>query len=205
MDRNTWGGPDALKTHIEKSEELLMVTQRWGMEQLVPTKTTTYKESTGESTIDLVFATALLSESLISCGIAEEFDHDSDHQPILSKWILETVDKPLDVRRLLTRIDGTLLIETLQKSLALIPSTPSNTAKELDKKTISLIEAIDTAMEASIPKARLCPKSVPGFDENCKDAQMRAKRLKKTWKKEGTEESWEEFRLARAEKGRVIS
>lgn len=55
------------------------------MEQMVPVGTATYKESTGESTIDLIFATPLLSESLISCDIEEKFDHDSDHQPILSR------------------------------------------------------------------------------------------------------------------------
>lgn len=44
----------------------------------------TYKESTGKSTIDLIFTIDLLSESLISYGIAEEFDYDSDHLPILS-------------------------------------------------------------------------------------------------------------------------
>ena len=58
--------------------------QRWEMEQMVPTRIATYKESTRESTIDLIFATTVLLESLISCGIAEKFDYDSDHQPILS-------------------------------------------------------------------------------------------------------------------------
>ncbi len=50
------------------------------MEQIVPTGTATYKNSTGKSTIDLIFAIALL---FISCSIAEEFDYDSDHLSIL--------------------------------------------------------------------------------------------------------------------------
>ncbi len=85
----------ASKALIEKSEDLLMITQRWKMEQMVPVETTTYKESTGESTIDLIFATPLLSESFISCGIEDKFDHDSDHKPILSQWMLQTVDSSL--------------------------------------------------------------------------------------------------------------
>lgn len=75
------------------------------------------------------------------------------------------------------------LMETLQKSLAKISLTSSKTAKELDEKVISLVEAIEIAMDAFIPKARLCPRSVPGFDKDCKDAQMRARRLKKIWEK----------------------
>ncbi len=52
---------------------------------MVPFCTAIYGEPIGESTIDLIFATPLLSESLISCDVAEDFDHDSDHQLILSK------------------------------------------------------------------------------------------------------------------------
>ena len=105
LHHEAWGGPGVSKTLIEKSEELLIVTQRWEMEQIVPVGTVTYKESTGESTIDLVFATPLLMESLITCDIAGDFDHDSDHQPILSKWTMRTVDAPLNSRLLLSKMD----------------------------------------------------------------------------------------------------
>ena len=182
-----------------------MVTQRWEMEQMVPVGTTTYKESTGESTIDLIFATPLLSESLIFCGIEDKFDHHSDHQPILSQWMLQTVDSPLSSRLLLSKMDVPKLKKALLEELVKDPPRHSQTANELDAQVYSLIGAIETAIAQAIPKARLSPKSVPGFDEECKETQMKARRLKKIWKKEGTIESWEEFRLARAEKGRVIA
>ncbi len=81
---------------------------------MIPVGAGTYKESSGKSTIDLLFATPLLSESLIYCKIAEEFDHDSDHQPIQSEWTLQIIDKPIDSRRLLAKMDLALLIKTLQ-------------------------------------------------------------------------------------------
>ncbi len=113
--------------------------------------------------------------------------------------------KPIESWRLIAKMDITLHIKTLQQNLVNIPNLPSRTAKELDEKVLSLVKAIDTAMDISIPKARLCPKSILGFDEECKDAQMRARRLKTIWKKECIEESWEAFRLARADKGRIIA
>lgn len=79
LHHESWGGPEASMAHIEKSEELLLVMQRREMEQMIPVGAATYKESLGKSTIDLVFATSLLSESVIYCKIAEEFDHDSDY------------------------------------------------------------------------------------------------------------------------------
>ena len=179
LHHELWGGPDASKTYIEKSEKLRKAMQRWEMEQMVPTGTATYKESTGESTIDLIFATTVLAESLISCGIAEKFDHDSDHQPILSQWTLQTVDKPQDCRRLLSKMDNTVMIKTLQGGLANISLSSSKIPGELDKKVISLVNAIDKAIDVSTPRARLCLRSVPGFDKECKNAQMKARRLKK--------------------------
>ncbi len=179
--------------------------QRREMEQMIPVWAATYKESSGKSTIDLVFATPLLSESLIYCKIPEKFDNDSDHHPILSEWTLQMINMPIDSRRLLAKMDLALLIKTLQQNLVNIPHLPSRTAKEFDEKVLSLVKAIDIAMDISIPKARLFPKSIPRFDEECKDAQMKARKLKKIWKKEGTKESWEAFRLARAEKGWIIA
>ena len=75
---------------------------------------------------------------------------------------------------------------------------------ELDIKVHSLIKAIDIAMTLAISKARLSPKSVPGFNQECKKIQMKVKKLNKIWKKKETKESWEDFRITRAEKGRVI-
>ena len=118
---------------------------------------------------------------------------------------MRTVDNPLSSRLLLSKMDIPTLKKTLTEELAKDPPCTSTTPNELDIKVHSLINAIDIAMTLAIPKARLSPKSVPGFDEECKEMQMKARRLKKIWKKEGTEESWEDFRIARAEKGRVIA
>ena len=93
------------------------------------------------------------------------------------------------------------LIEELTKDLSCTSITPN----ELDIKVYFLINAIDIAIILAISKARLCPKSVPGFDEECKKIQIKAKRLKKIWKKEKTEESWKNFQLAQAEKRRIIA
>ncbi len=97
------------------------------------------------------------------------------------------------------------MIKTLKDGLANILLVLLKTTDKLDEKVISLVNAIDKAIDVSTPKASLYPRLVSGFDEECKDAQMKARKLKKIWKKEVIEESWEEFRLARAEKGQLIA
>lgn len=110
------------------------------------------------------------------------------------------IDKPPDSRRLLAKKDDILLIKILQENLANISLLSSKIAKELDVKEISLVKAIDIAIDTSISKAKLCIRSILGFDKDCKDAHMRIKKLKKIWKEKGTEDSWEVFRLAQAKK-----
>ena len=134
------------------------------MEQMVPVGTTNYKESTGESTIDLIFATPLILDSLISCGIEDKFDHDLDRQPILSQWILQTVDSPLSSRFLLCIMDVPNLKKALLEDLVKDSPRHAQTANKLDAQVYSLIGAIGIAIALAIPKARLLPKFVLGFD-----------------------------------------
>ena len=200
-----WGWPRASKTLIEKSEELLIVTQWWKMEQMVSVSTATCRESHGESHIDLIFATPLSSENIISFDIVGDFDHDSDHPPISSKWAIRTIDNLLSLRFFLSKMDIPTLTKTLTERLAKNLLCTSTTLDELEIKICSLISDIDIAMTVAILKAKLSPKSVPGFYEECKEIQMKAKRLKKIWKKEKTEESWKDFGLTRGENGQVIA
>ncbi len=64
---------------------------------MVPVDTATYRLSSRKNTIDLIFAISLLSEKLISCDVAGNFDHDSDHQQILSMWTIGIIDNQLSL------------------------------------------------------------------------------------------------------------
>ncbi len=172
---------------------------------MVPVGIAIYRESNEKSTIDLIFATTLLSESFISCDVARDFDHDSDHQPIPSKWTMSTIDNSLSFSLLLTKMDIPALTKMLTEELAKDSSFTSTTLDSLDIQVHFLISVVDTAITFAILKASLFPKSVERFDEGCKEIQMKTRRLKKIWKKEKTEKSWEYFRLAQAEKRRVIA
>ena len=86
-------------------------------------------------------------------------------------------------------MDILTLKKTFTKELAKDPLQTSTTPNELDIKVHSLINAIDIAITLAILKARFSPKLIPRFDKKYKEIQMKARRLKKIWKKEETEES----------------
>ncbi len=62
------------------------------------------------------------------------------------------------------------MIKTLKDRLANILLASSKTIDKLDKKVIFLVNTIDKAINISTPKARLCLRLVPGFDEEGKGA-----------------------------------
>ncbi len=118
---------------------------------------------------------------------------------------MRTIENQLSSQLLLIKIDIPALTKMLTGELAKDSPCTSTTPDKLDIKVHSLMSDLDTAMTLVILQARLSPKSVSGFDVECKEIQMKARRLNKIWKKEKTEESWEDFRLARAQKRRVIA
>ena len=118
---------------------------------------------------------------------------------------MRTINNPLSSWLLLSKIDIPVLKKTLSEKLAKDSPSSSRTSNRLNIKVHFRINAIDMAMTLAILKARLSPKSIPGFDEECKKMQMKARRLKNIWKKERTEDSWEDFRISWAKKGKVIT
>lgn len=86
-------------------------------------------------------------------------------------------------------MDNIAMLKTLKDGLANILLASSKTTNELDKKVIFLVNAIHKTIDVSTSRARLYPRLVLGFDKECKGAQMRARRLKKIWRKKGIEES----------------
>lgn len=96
------------------------------------------------------------------------------------------------------------LCKSLSQGLCNFPQVPILSEFELDNQVELLVKIIDKAINESTPKQRLCARSIPGFDEECKEAQMRARRFKKTYNRNPSAETWEEYRLAGAVKGRLI-
>ncbi|KZL74753.1 zinc finger protein [Colletotrichum incanum] len=74
----------------------------------------------------------------------------------------------------------------------------------LDGYVEATIEAILTAIEASVPAKVLSPKSRTGWSEECANILAEAKRLRRVYSDQQTEESWEAYRAARNKKGRII-
>ena len=197
-----WGGIDVEYTEAD-SEILLEAIEEHQMEQLLTPGTITYSQNQANTTIDLVFATPLLRQSLITCRTKSD-TYGSDHYPIETRFTLHTIVQENQEKRHFKKTDPEKLRSQMEEELKHLRVHWPETTEDLEQQVEGLITAIHRSIEVSTPMLRICKRSVPGFDEECKEAQMRARRLRKHFMKTHDEVDWEVYVLARNETKSLI-
>lgn len=66
------------------------------------------------------------------------------------------------------------------------------------------VNVIQQVIEVSTPLVKISHRSKPGFDQKCKEAQVKARRLREIFNRTGTEEAWEDYKIACSEAGYII-
>ena len=114
-----WGGPKCRSDLL--ASDLVILAEQYHLTQLVPIGTITYSEGLGKSTIDFFFATPLITESLLTCKIADSLDHHSDHMPITTTISLATQKAQPIHRRNWQKTDKKKLRYVAQNKFSKIP------------------------------------------------------------------------------------
>ena len=102
----SWGG---IRAKIDdKAEDLILMAEEFAMEQALPVGTAIYEENC-QTTIDLVFATPSITAGIVICDVERDLDCSSDHLPIVTRLMLNTVDSPPTTRRNFNKVDMKIL------------------------------------------------------------------------------------------------
>lgn len=113
--------------------------------------------------------------------------------------------RPLEKKKHFKKTDIKKLINTLKGELNGSVQTASKSTQEVDQQVDALITALTKAIDTSTAMLQVSSRFIPGFDKECKEAQMKARRLKKKFKKELLPELWEKYKQAQAFKRMLIS
>ena len=95
-----------------------------------------------------------------------------------------------------------MLLNKFQESISRQPEVLDT--EGIDAAVEELVQGILQAIQASTPLLRIIKFSVMGYNEECKEAQSRCRRLRWTAQREGTEEAHKAYTRARNYKGRII-
>ncbi len=197
-----WGGIEARNDN--NAENLLALVEQHGLHLLLKPGTVTYDEAGCQSTIDLIFCFHTIFSSLISCHIPNDSEYGSDHRPILSIFNLETIEQPAILRRQFKKTDLKVMREVMLRESARMSNLPLHTKDDVDGFVEKLVSIINKSIEASTPIQKITTWSKPGFNSECREAQMRARQLRKRFNRIGSDDAWENYRLARLEAGYII-
>lgn len=183
---------------------LLTIVEASQLRLLTTPGTRTHRWKGGTSTIDLIFAAEGLADRVIHCKIDKRLDCDSDHLPI-SLTLNWDWQQPAPTRkRLWSKMDVMSLRKVVQERLPRPDTVDLETKENVDKFVGLIVEAVQAGIDASTPWSDPSPRSIAGFDEDCKAICAEAQRLRRRWQRTGQDEDYEEYRQARNRKGRYI-
>ena len=190
---------------MSAAQPLLTIIEESQLQLLTVPGTTTHRWKQGETTLDLTFASADLAARTIYCKVDTSLDHDSDHLPIATaidwSWQPATPSK----KRLWTKTNLPLLRQTLENRIPSVTDiTELKDNESIDEYIQSIVEALDAGVDASTPWSNPSPRSIPGFDQECKDICTEVQQLRRRWQRTRLEDDYEAYRAARNRKGRHI-
>lgn len=85
------------------------------------------------------------------------------------------------------------------------PDAPQLTDMEsIDAFMSIIIGALNAGIEASTPWSNPSPRSITGFDQECKDICSEVQQLRRRWQRTRQDDDYEAYRQARNKKGRII-
>jgi ribonuclease HI len=189
---------------IRAAQPLLAIAEDFQLELITVPGTPTHRWKDGESTIDLAFASEDVASRVIHCKIDTRLDYDSDHLPIgvAIDWSWQpTIPSK---RRLWAKTDRPLLRRTVDSRLSQMPHTDLTDKDAIDNYVASIVNALNAGIDASTPWSSPSPRSIQGFDQECKDICTEVQQLRRRWQRTRLEDDYEAYREARNRKGRHI-
>jgi ribonuclease HI len=195
--RRSRSGPSA--------EHLLRIIEDSQLQLLTVPGTPTHRWKDGESTIDLTFASEDVAAGVTHCKIDKDLDCDSDHLPIALavNWSLQ----PAEARRkrLWAKTDPKILRQVTQNHLSSTDgATDLNDRESIDGFVSSLVRALHAGIEASTPWSDPSPRSIPGFNQECRELCTEVQQLRRRWQRTRQDDDYEAYRQARNRKGRLV-
>lgn len=194
--RRTGQGPSA--------QQLLTIIVEFQLQLLTVAGTTTHRWKDGETTIDLTFASEDLASQVIHWKIDHRLDCDSDHLPIAIaidwSWQPSTPTR----KWLWAKTNPATLRQTIRDHLASSAAIDLSNEERIDNLVSSIINALNAGIEASTPWSNPSPRSIPGFDQACKDICTEVQQLRRRWQRTRQDDDYEAYRQARNRKGRLI-
>lgn len=198
-----WGGTRQI-TQQASADILIDILDEFDLVPVLEPGTITWERQNAISTIDLVFVTSSLVESLIHCRVRDDLQYSSDHKPISTAFMLTVPEEARPIRRAWKKTDEKKLVRLVVEGLPKVEKLPLNTREDLDGAVVSLAELIQGAIECAVPIAKPYKAARSFWNSDCTEKIQTTKRLQRRWQATRDDEDWIEYRRAANMKGKTL-
>lgn len=107
-------------------------------------------------------------------------------------------------KRLWAKTNTSTLRQIVKERLPQIEAAELRGEDSIDNFVSSIVNALYAGINASTPWSNPSPRSIVGFDQECKNICTEVQQLRRRWQRTRQEEDYEAYRQARNRKGRHI-
>lgn len=199
-----WGS-DFRPAHHHLAGHLLQTTESAGMTLSTPKGMTTWENQRSSTTIDLTFITGGLMGRVIECNTSEDLHTGSDHLPVMTKIHMGPESTPERPPRLLWKnTNWEELDEEMGKILGLQGPIQCPDGTKIRERAEHITETIQKAIRKHVPIAKPSQWAKPYWTKACTEKVKGARRARRKWTKQKSQENWEELQRALQEKKNQI-
>lgn len=199
-----WGG-QAVQSHHSLAEGLIETMQEHQMDLITPEGLVTWKTRGSQSTLDLAFTSPAITSQVLSHQVSEELESSSDHLPICTQLtLMPRTQADQSPRPQWKKANWEQFKVHLEKNLQTQTQPLLDTRQGIDQRVDQITGAIQLTVEAHIPAARPSQFAKGYWTRECSQAVKEARRARRVWTEQGTEESWIQYHQATSRKKKQI-
>ena len=154
------------------------------------------------TTIDLIWGTQQVAEQVVYCDTTPELQNGSDHYPIHSSFAFQP--EPTEAREEWNykAADWEEFTTALEKRILRIDRI--HTQAQIDFLAEDVTQAIQQALDQTVPKLRRSPKMRPGWSEECSEVIRNVRKAEKRYKGSGDPQDLEQYKALENLKKRTL-
>lgn len=194
-----------------EGKELAELMEEMRMELITEIGIKTWERAEQRSVLDLTFMSLSLCERLIRCQtIHNRLDHQSDHFPVKTTLDIETPLFEPPRRRNWQATDDKILLAHVSQHLQPLAESLRQQDSEIRSKIViemtcqTLVRVVSAAVDASTPWAKPSTFSNPAFDQECRDAVKRCRKLRRLFSRTQDPLHWQIYSIERNNKARIV-
>ena len=192
-------------THHHEADQLVAMTVEQDMELTLPEEAVTWRARGHESTINLIFATPAVKETIRIYRIRPKLQYGSDYLPVYTELDLSIEEPEATPRRAWKTAVPKDIERGAQVLASALPLIPLLTIIEVDCYLAKLQQGLAEVVEETVPWAKPAKRAKSFWNADCKEATKEAAQKTRHYQNDRSHTTERERSMAIKKRNKIIA